>query len=65
MAHLKNIMGGFSSLFEGLANPNQYHIDRFGFQKDRENLQSDTHQVLGTLNRNIQKAYIQHGFQSR
>lgn len=65
MVHLKKIMGVVSTLFAGLANPSQYHVDRFGFQRDRENLQSDTHQVLNTLNRNIQKAYAQHGFQSR
>ena len=58
-------MDGFSSLFTGLTNPNQYYIERYGFQKDRENLQTDTHQVFKTLNRNIQKAYTQHGFQAR
>lgn len=65
MTHFKNFMDGFSSLFIGLTNPNQYHIERYGFQKDRENLQADTHQVFKTLNRNIQKVYTQHGFQAR
>ncbi len=65
MAHFKNFIDGFSSLFTGLTNHNQYYIERHGFQKDRKNLQADTHQVFKTLNRNIQKAYTQHGFQTR